>query len=135
MYYQTLNLSISYLLILIFLQINAGVAEVDGDGRKLKIRRSSLLLVEEVRKNYSHLAVKDKEIAKQLADNKHLREIGHCGCILLYQDFDQVLYLPGTDSSFSVEKYKESIGRAYSRVNLYLCRLNDYESKHCTYVR
>ena len=86
-----------------------------------------------MRKSDTRVAVKDKGIAKQLAHNKQMREIGHCGLILLYPDFDQVLYLPGTESPFSVEKYIESIGRPYSRVNLYLCQLHDFESKQRMY--
>jgi len=38
-----------------------------------------------------------------------------------------VLYIPGTRECFLVEKYKESIGKPYNRVNLYLCRKADYE--------
>ncbi len=67
---------------------------------------------------------------KQFAHNKQLRQGGDCEWLLLYPDFDQVLYLPGTEEPFSVGKYKESIGRAFSRVNLYLCKLSDYESKN-----
>lgn len=66
---------------------------------------------------------------KQFAHNKQLRECDECVWVLLYPDFDLVLTVPGTSEPFSVEKYKESIGRPFSRVNLYLCRLSDYESK------
>ncbi|XP_046861702.1 uncharacterized protein LOC124454984 isoform X2 [Xenia sp. Carnegie-2017] len=38
-----------------------------------------------------------------------------------------VLYLPGTTETFSVEKYKECLGRPCSSVNLYLCKTLDYE--------
>lgn len=66
---------------------------------------------------------------KQFAHNKKLRESDDCEWLLLYPDFDLVLHIPGTQEPFSVEKYKESIGRPYSRVNLYLCRVPDFESK------
>ena len=106
-----------------------GIAEIDSDCKKLKVKRRSLLPVE-VRKSDSHVTVKNMGVAKQYAHNKQLREDGNCEWILLYPDFDLVLHLPGTESPFSVGKYKESIGRAYSRVNLYLSRLSDYESKY-----
>ena len=67
---------------------------------------------------------------KQFAHNKQLRECRECGWVLLYPDFDLVLTLPGKSEPFSVGHYKESIGRPYSRVNLYLCKLSDYESKN-----
>ena len=69
---------------------------------------------------------------KQFAHNKKLRECDECEWVLLYPDFDLVLTVPGTSERFSVEKYKESIGRPFSRVNLYMCKLPDYESKKCT---
>ena len=42
---------------------------------------------------------------------------------------DIVCNIPGKSEKFSVEKYKEELGRPYSRVNLYNCKLFDYESK------
>jgi hypothetical protein len=87
----------------------------------------------EVRKTDNFITVKDLSMQKQFAHNKQLRQGGDCEWLLLYPDFDQVLYLPGTEEPFSVGKYKESIGRAFSRVNLYLCKLSDYESKNIAY--
>lgn len=66
---------------------------------------------------------------KHFAHNKQLRECDQCEWVLLYPDLDLVLTLPGKSEPFSVGRYKDSIGKPFSRVNLYLCKLSDYESK------
>ena len=66
---------------------------------------------------------------KQLAHNKQLRDCGDFECVLLYPDLDLVNNIPGTSDPFTVEGYKEAIGRPYNQVNLYLCKLDDFESK------
>lgn len=69
-------------------------------------------------------------MAKQLAHNKQLRD-DECGeWVLLYPDMDTVLHLPGTEELFLVAKYKEALGRPYNRVNLFICKMLDYESKN-----
>lgn len=101
---------------------------MEAEDRHLKIKRGSLLPID-VKKSDSCITVKNLGIEKQLAHNKQIRESGACEWLLLYPDLDLVLELPGTKVPFSVEKYKESLGRAYSRMNLYICRMEDYESK------
>ncbi|XP_028409486.1 uncharacterized protein LOC114532099 [Dendronephthya gigantea] len=108
-------------------QINIGIAESDNTGRQLKIKRGSLLPID-VKKCDSHVVVKNLAMEKQFAHNKQLRECDQCEWVLLYPDFDLVLTIPGKSEPFSVEHYKESIGKPFSRVNLYLCKLADYES-------
>ena len=98
------------------------------DGEKLKIKRSSLLPVD-VKKSDTAIPVKHAGVNKQLAHNKQLRNLEQSEWVLLYPDMDIVCNIPGKSEKFSVEKYKEELGRPYSRVNLYICKLLDYESK------
>ena len=98
------------------------------EGNYLKIKRGSLLPVD-VKKSDSHFSVKESGVKKQLAHNKQLRDDAESEWLLLYPDMDNVLNLPGKSELFIVEKYKESLGRPYSRVNLYICKMLDYESK------
>ena len=100
---------------------------VELDGKQLKIKRGSLLPIE-VKKTDTHVTVKQLGIEKQCAHNKQLRDDEECEWVLLYPDFDLVLHLPGTEEPFSIVKYKESLGRPFSRVNLFMCRMLDYES-------
>ena len=97
----------------------------------MKIKRDSLLPID-VKKCDSHVVVKTAGVEKQLAHNKQLRDESS-EWVLLYPDMELVLYLPGTTETFSVEKYKESLGRPYSRVNLYVCKTLDYESEEVFY--
>ncbi|XP_053272707.1 G2/M phase-specific E3 ubiquitin-protein ligase-like [Pleuronectes platessa] len=43
--------------------------------------------------------------------------------VLLYPDGSQVKNIPGTDTPFTIEKYKEAIGKPYQRLTLYICTL------------
>ena len=81
-------------------------------------------------KSATDVTVKRAAIEKHMAHNKSLLTQSaemKTELILLYPDLDVVLYVPGTNDCFSVEKYKESIGKPYNRVNLYLCRKSDHE--------
>lgn len=83
-----------------------------------------------VRKSATDVTVKRVAVEKHMAHNKSLRAESaemKTEWILLYPDLDVAFYIPGTKDCFSVEKYKESIGKPYNRVNLYLCRKRDYE--------
>ncbi|XP_028416408.1 uncharacterized protein LOC114540422 [Dendronephthya gigantea] len=79
------------------------------------------------KKNDSSCKVKSLGMDKQLAHNKHLRDSGDFDCVLMYPDFGLVNTIPGTSQPFTVERYKEAIGRPYNRVNLYLCKVSDFE--------
>jgi hypothetical protein len=102
---------------------------VECEGERLKVKRGSHLPIE-VNKYYSDVTVKRVGLEKQLAHNKHLREDNDGSWQLLYPDFDLVYFIPGTKVPFSVEKYKESLGRPFNRVNLYICKTTDYDSKY-----
>ena len=91
-------------------------------------KKGSLLPLD-VKKSDSSFAVKNLGMDKQLAHNKQLRDCGDFECVLLYPDLDLVNNIPGTSDPFTVEGYREAIGRPYNRVNLYLCKLDDFESK------
>ena len=80
-----------------------------------------------MRNSNSCIAVKNAGVSKQLAHNKHLRDLDQTEWFLLYPDMDIVLNIPGSSEKFTVEKYKDELGRPYSRVNLYICSIHDFE--------
>lgn len=45
--------------------------------------------------------------------------------ILLYPDGSQIKNIPGTDTPFTIGQYKEAIGKAYQRITLYICTIED----------
>ncbi|RXN35813.1 G2 M phase-specific E3 ubiquitin- ligase-like protein [Labeo rohita] len=49
--------------------------------------------------------------------------------VLLYPDGSQIKNIPGTDTPFTIGEYKEAIGKAYQRITLYICTLEDLLSK------
>lgn len=45
---------------------------------------------------------------------------------LLYPTMNQVVNLPGTEESFSLQRYKDEIDKPYSRITFYLCSSTDF---------
>ena len=67
-----------------------------------------------VRKSATDVTVKRVAVEEHMAHNKSLRAESaemKTEWILLYPDLDVTFYVPGTKDCFSVEKYKESIGK------------------------
>ena len=48
--------------------------------------------------------------------------------LLLYEDGQQVLFLPGTSELFTLKRYHEEIGKDYNRIHFYLCTREDYNN-------
>ena len=49
------------------------------------------------------------------------------GCKLVYKSGDYIQFIPGTKEPFSLRRYKEDSGLAYSRITLYLQKYDDDE--------
>jgi len=47
---------------------------------------------------------------------------------LLYPDFKLVTFIPGQTSEFTVERYKDFMGKQYQELVLYLCTEEDFNS-------
>ena len=50
--------------------------------------------------------------------------------LLLYEDGQRVLFLPGTSELFTLKRYQEELGKDYNRIYLYLCTNEDYNNKY-----
>ena len=48
--------------------------------------------------------------------------------LLLYEDGQQFLFLPGTSELFTLKRYHEEIGKDYNKIQLYLCTSEDYNN-------
>ncbi|XP_065104077.2 uncharacterized protein [Paramisgurnus dabryanus] len=48
--------------------------------------------------------------------------------ILLYPDLSEVINVPGTQRPFTLKDYKSEIGKPYQRINLFICKKNDFEA-------
>ena len=45
---------------------------------------------------------------------------------LLYPDKTRVEKLPGSQENFTLERFKEELGKSYDRITLYLCKVSDF---------
>lgn len=48
---------------------------------------------------------------------------------LLFPDMVPVEKIPGTDEDFTLQRYKEELGKPFDRVTLFLCTVKDYLAK------
>ncbi|KAK1887932.1 G2/M phase-specific E3 ubiquitin-protein ligase [Dissostichus eleginoides] len=46
--------------------------------------------------------------------------------VLLYPDGTKITNIPGTEVPFTLNEYKESVGKAYQRITLYICTAEDF---------
>ena len=102
-------------------QIKVGLA-YNSNG-ELKQRRGSSLPID-VKCNISDITLKRVALDKHLAFNKQLPRDHEF--VLLYPDFQQVKYIPGTSQPFTLRCYKECLGKPYQRITLYLCDEEDF---------
>lgn len=78
-----------------------------------------------VPKTFSSIVVRRAAIEKHQAHNSKFPD--NLEWKLLYPDFQEVNNIPGSKHFFTVQKYKESLGKSYQRINLHLCRIEDLE--------
>ncbi|MEQ2236131.1 hypothetical protein ILYODFUR_009308 [Ilyodon furcidens] len=60
---------------------------------------------------------------KMMAFNTHFRSGPY---FLLYPDGTKITNIPGTQTAFSLKLYKEAQGKAYQRITVYLCTVEDF---------
>lgn len=48
--------------------------------------------------------------------------------VILYSDLSKVHFLPGTNTPFTLQKYKEDLLKPYSKIYFWLCEKNDFEN-------
>ncbi|KAJ8007837.1 hypothetical protein DPEC_G00098340 [Dallia pectoralis] len=46
--------------------------------------------------------------------------------LLLYPDGTKIINIPGTETVFSLKRYKEAVGKAYQRITVYICTTEDF---------
>ncbi|XP_030578489.1 uncharacterized protein LOC115775120 isoform X2 [Archocentrus centrarchus] len=64
---------------------------------------------------------------KKLKDFNQDMEAGEY--ILLYPDGSQVKNIPGTDTPFTIQLYKEAVGKSYQRITLFVCIIEGFLSE------
>ncbi len=107
--------------------INIGLRKFRDSDLKF-VRGSSLPLT--VNPSISADELLKKASDKILRFNSELT-CGLRGLTLLYPDRTKVICLPGSQEPFTLEKYKEDIGKAYTRLTFHLCKTEDYLEYLC----
>ena len=104
-------------------KIQVGILHgVDGILRKIKGRTLPVT---------TNVTVDASEILQIAIDKhaKHFRQFNTaCKYVLLYPDYTIVNTLPGSLKGFTLEAYKEDLGRTYAKIYLWLCKQEDYET-------
>ena len=94
------------------------------NGSTLKKERGSNMAIT-ISTSSNHLAILERAIAKHARFNKSFN--AHLKYTLLYPDASEVKeFLPDSNEPFVLEKYKDELGKPYSRVTLFICRVTDY---------
>ncbi|XP_048010428.1 uncharacterized protein LOC125244380 [Megalobrama amblycephala] len=52
--------------------------------------------------------------------------------VLLYPDGSEVKNIPGTNTPFKLQLYKEALGKAYQRITLFVCTGQDFSAIDCS---
>ena len=102
--------------------INVGIIRENEKGKLAVVRGSKVAL--KVGKDFGAVEVLRAAIKKH-ADHDQF----FCGddeYRLLYPDQKEVLKVPGSDEKFTVSKYKQELVKPYSKVDLYICREEDF---------
>ena len=82
----------------------------------------------QVRKGFDADQALKSAVKKHAYHNQHFRDIeSYC---LIYPDMEIVDVVPGTKHKLTVQKYKDELGRPYSKIELYLCKAVNAE-KNC----
>ena len=106
--------------------IYIGLLEWNGKENVLKPKRGKKVALRITTSAKSSL-VRQKAEEKWKAYYRNLYEESPT-YLLLYEDGQQVLFLPGTSELFSLKRYQEEIGKDYNRIHLYLCTTEDYNN-------
>ena len=99
--------------------IQVGIISGDEKEETLHIIRGSRLPIK-IPKNAGSQEILKKSIEKHSNHDQFF-----CGVedwSLLYPDQKKVEYIPGTNVPFTLQQYKEGLGKPFSKIDLYLCK-------------
>ena len=99
--------------------IQVGIISGDEKDETLHIIRGSRLPIK-IPKNAGSQEILEKSIEKHSNHDQFF-----CGVedwSLLYPDQKKVEYIPGTNIPFTLQQYKEDLGKPFSKIDLYLCK-------------
>ena len=103
--------------------INDGILRPAEDNELSLVKGSKLPV--QVRKGFDAYQVLKSAVKKHEDYEQHFCDIeSYC---LMYSDMNIVDVVPGTQHKFTVQKYKDELGRPYSKMDLHLCKVVNVE--------
>ncbi|RVE75113.1 hypothetical protein OJAV_G00013570 [Oryzias javanicus] len=104
------------------ISVKISVAVMERKAGKLKpVRGTALPLVVNPELDAAHLRT---AAVQKLQDFYINLKIG--SCFLLYPDGTEIINIPGTETPFTVRRYKEALGKPYQRITVYICSPEDF---------
>lgn len=104
--------------------INIVIIHENEEGKLAVVRGSKVAL--KVQKDFGAVEVLPAAIKKHADRNQFFCGDDKYVC-LLYPDQKEVLKVPGSDEKFTVAKYKQELAKPYSKVDLDICREEDFK--------
>ena len=104
-------------------EIKVGLAYVNSDG-VFKTRRNKTHILK-VRNDIEKDELIEKAIVKHGNFDQSFDYVSPY--VLLYPDFSEVYFVPGTKEAFSLMKYKEAISKDYKKLTFYLCLRDEFQ--------
>ena len=107
--------------------INIGLMEYEREEPKRVFGKTFLV---KVGKTMNYDEVRQAALKKwEDYDRKFSRDRGY---VLVYPDGKLANTIPGSSETFTMCKYKEDLGKAYSRITLYLCPVGPLKESSCS---
>lgn len=103
------------------LKVKVGILKATQRG-KLTARVG--LLPVDVPEDASRQSLLDKAVAKHHLHSQNV--LPSADYILLYSSHKVVEKLPGKEEAFRLDRYKRDLGKSFSKINFYLCPLDDF---------
>lgn len=87
------------------------------------LRGKSILV--DVQPQWSSEQLLAAAVKKHKAFNHAMEDCAH---VLLYPDAEEVKNIPGTGTPFTLQKYKDAVGKPYQRIKVYICPVEEFEN-------
>ena len=98
------------------------VAQTDG---VIKVRRGKIQITT-VSSSANKEEITQKAVMKHASFDQSFDE--SLKYVLLYPDFREVIHIPGTKDMFTLDAYKNALGKEFKRLTFYLIPLDEYKS-------
>ena len=109
--------------------VTVGLAHRDEHGNLRDIRGKRMPI--QVKETANCIELQTAAVEKHSDHNQEFCSLeSYC---LLYSDFKEIIFIPGTTQLFDLKAYKTRLGKPYSQIVFYLCTETDLNDKQSHY--